>query len=144
MQMPAIATSRYSYVLLSPSSWLATGMANMARPTPNHPICVNEIIAPIRNLQPVGPLDGTLVEHGVVWAAGFCRVFTCKTRDYAAIIAGEFPDGLREIVPAYSAFIRIMVDGISFDARSMYYMHQGISQVSGKDENDIGSVILQK
>ena len=64
-------------------------------------------------------------------AAGFRWVFTCKTRDYAAIIAGEFPDGLGEIVPAYSAFIRIMVDGISFDARSMYYMHQGISQVSG-------------
>ena len=45
MQIPATITSAHSAVLLPPSSSLATGMANMAMPTPNQPICVNEIMA---------------------------------------------------------------------------------------------------
>ena len=45
MQIPATITSAHSAVLLPPSSSFATGMANMAMPTPNQPICVNEIMA---------------------------------------------------------------------------------------------------
>ena len=45
MHAPAMMTSVHSAAVLPPSSSFATGMANMAMPTPNQPICVKEIIA---------------------------------------------------------------------------------------------------
>lgn len=45
MHAPAMMTSAHSAAVLPPSSSFATGMANMAMPTPNQPICVKEIIA---------------------------------------------------------------------------------------------------
>ena len=45
MAIPAITTRIHSAVVLPPSSSLATGMANMATPTPNQPIWVKEIMA---------------------------------------------------------------------------------------------------
>ena len=45
MQMPANKTMAYITVWLSPNKALATGMANMARPTPNQPAWVKLIMA---------------------------------------------------------------------------------------------------
>ena len=42
---PATITSTHSATTLPPRSSLATGIANIATPTPNQPICVNDIIA---------------------------------------------------------------------------------------------------
>ena len=45
MHAPATSTRIHSASLLPPSSSFATGMANIATPTPNQPICVKLIIA---------------------------------------------------------------------------------------------------
>ena len=54
MHTPAMITSTHSAAVLPPSSSFATGMANMAIPTPNQPICVNEIIA-LGRYEPFAP-----------------------------------------------------------------------------------------
>ena len=45
MQTPARITSPHCAAVLPPSSSLETGIANMARPTPNHPTCVKLVMA---------------------------------------------------------------------------------------------------
>ena len=44
-QTPAIAIRTNFQTTLSPSSSFAIGIANIARPTPNQPICVRAIMA---------------------------------------------------------------------------------------------------